>query len=208
MVTGGALGPLCALWRWTPRRGQHSRLTPIARPKAKKRRPSSSLVPRWRDVPWPVQPMPKRPAPSMRGAMRGNGGATPAAGTTMRCAIGLQRRGSASNGHVAADRPRTQPPNKRAYIVWSYRPRRPRPPVASLGWTVRATTVGEQQWRDTEIVRAYREQTTTVEPGLRWIKNPAALSPVWWEKPERIAALTMRTVVGLLVYGLIQRQVR
>ena len=48
----------------------------------------------------------------------------------------------------------------------------------------------------------------TVEPGFRWIKNPAALSPGWLEKPERIAALAMLTVVGLLVYAVIQRQVR
>ena len=82
------------------------------------------------------------------------------------------------------------------------------PPVATCGWTVLATTVGEQKCGDAEMVRAYREQTTTVEPGFRWIKNPAAISPVWLEKPERIAALAMRTVVGLLVYGLIQRQVR
>ena len=47
-----------------------------------------------------------------------------------------------------------------------------------------------------------------MEPGFRWIKNPAAISPVWWEKPERIAALAMLTVVGLLVYTVIQRQVR
>jgi len=37
---------------------------------------------------------------------------------------------------------------------------------------------------------------------------PAAIAPVWLEKPERIAALAMRTVVGLLVYSNIQRQVR
>jgi hypothetical protein len=47
-----------------------------------------------------------------------------------------------------------------------------------------------------------------VEPGFRWIKNPAAMSPVWLEQAERIAALAMLTVVGLLVYGVIQRQVR
>jgi hypothetical protein len=47
-----------------------------------------------------------------------------------------------------------------------------------------------------------------VEPGFRWIKNPAAISPVWLEKPERIAALAMLTVLGLLVYSIIQRQVR
>jgi hypothetical protein len=31
---------------------------------------------------------------------------------------------------------------------------------------------------------------------------------VWLEQPERIAALAMLTVVGLLVYAVIQRQVR
>ena len=66
--------------------------------------------------------------------------------------------------------------------------------------------MSEQTCDDAEIVRAYRDQTTTVEPGFRWIKNPAAISPVWLEKRERIAALAMLTVVGLLVYSLIQRQ--
>ena len=47
-----------------------------------------------------------------------------------------------------------------------------------------------------------------MEPGFRWIKHPAAIAPVWLEKPERIAALAMLTVVGLLVYSIIQRQVR
>jgi transposase len=82
------------------------------------------------------------------------------------------------------------------------------PPVSTFGWLVLATTVSEQTAGDAEIVRAYREQTTTVEPGGRWIKNPAAISPVWREKPQRIAALAMLTVVGLVVYCLIQRQVR
>jgi transposase len=82
------------------------------------------------------------------------------------------------------------------------------PPVATFGWLVLATTVSEHTCDDAGIVRAYRDQTTTVEPGFRWIKNPAAISPVWVEKRERIAALAMLTVVGLLVYSLIQRQVR
>ncbi len=83
-----------------------------------------------------------------------------------------------------------------------------RPPVSTFGWLVLATTVSENTCDDAEIVRAYRDQTTTVEPGFRWIKNPAAITPVWLEKRERIAALAMLTVVGLLVYSLIQRQVR
>jgi transposase len=76
------------------------------------------------------------------------------------------------------------------------------------GWTVLATTVSTEACTDAEVLQAYQEQHTTVEPGFRWIKNPAAISPVWLEKPERIAALAMLTVVGLLVYSLIQRQVR
>lgn len=56
------------------------------------------------------------------------------------------------------------------------------------GWTVLATTVHAERWTDAEILQAYQEQNTTVEPGLRWIKHPAAIAPVWLEKPERIAA--------------------
>lgn len=82
------------------------------------------------------------------------------------------------------------------------------PPVSTFGWLVLATTVSENTCDDAEMVRAYRAQTTTVEPGFRWSKNPAAISPVWLEKRERIAALAMLTVVGLWVYSLIQRQVR
>jgi transposase len=73
------------------------------------------------------------------------------------------------------------------------------------GWTVLATTVRAETCTDADILRAYQEQTTTVEPGFRWIKNPAAIAPVWLEKPERIAALAMLTVLGLLVYSVIQR---
>jgi hypothetical protein len=76
------------------------------------------------------------------------------------------------------------------------------------GWTVLATTVSTEDGADGEILQAYQEQNTTVEPGFRWIKNPAAIAPVWLEKPERIAALAMLTVLGLLVYNVIQRQVR
>jgi hypothetical protein len=83
-----------------------------------------------------------------------------------------------------------------------------RPAADPYGWTVLATTVPPEGCTDTEILQAYQERHITVEPGFRWIKNPAALSPVWLEKPERIAALAMLTVVGLLVYAVIQRQVR
>jgi hypothetical protein len=75
-------------------------------------------------------------------------------------------------------------------------------------WTVLAATVSAEGCTDAEILQAYREQHTSVEPSFRWIKNPAAISPVSLGKPERIAALAMLTVIGLLVYSIIQRQVR
>jgi len=81
-------------------------------------------------------------------------------------------------------------------------------PEEDNGWTGLATTLSADACPDAEVLQAYHEQHTTVEPGFRWIKNPAAISPVWLEKPERIAALAMLTVVGLLVSSIIQRQVR
>ena len=81
-------------------------------------------------------------------------------------------------------------------------------PEEENGWTVLVTTLSAEVCPDAEILQAYQEQHTTVEPGFRWIKNPAAIAPVWLEKPERIAALAMLTVVGLLVYSILQRQVR
>ena len=47
-----------------------------------------------------------------------------------------------------------------------------------------------------------------MEPGFRWLKNPAASAPGWLENPERLAALALRTVVGFLVSSVIQRQGR
>src|SRR5215831_17485992 len=62
------------------------------------------------------------------------------------------------------------------------------PSEAAHGWTVLATTVGPEECTDAEMLQAYQEQHITVEPGLRWSKNPAAITPVWLEKAERIAA--------------------
>ena len=125
--------------------------------------------------------------------------------------------------HPSAEKVSPPPPKKRS--------RRGRPPKAEApqvevryrlvvhpeallpsedahGWTVLATTLRSEECTDVEMLQAYQEQHITVEPGFRWIKNPAAISPVWLEKPERIAALGMLTGVGLLVYAVIQRQVR
>jgi len=61
-------------------------------------------------------------------------------------------------------------------------------PEADNGWTVLATTVSAEGGADGEILEAYQDQNTTVASGFRWIKHPAAIAPVWLEKPARIAA--------------------
>jgi transposase len=104
--------------------------------------------------------------------------------------------------------PKTEPPPMESGYRLMVEVERLANPEEDNGWTVLATTVSAEACTDAEVLQAYQEQHTTVEPGFRWIKNPAAISPVWLEKPERIAALAMLTVVGLLVYNVIQRQVR
>jgi transposase len=81
-------------------------------------------------------------------------------------------------------------------------------PEEDNGWTVLATTVCSKECTDADILQVYQDQNATVEPGFRWLKKPAVISPVWLEKLERITALAMLTVLGLLVYAIIQRQVR
>jgi transposase len=104
--------------------------------------------------------------------------------------------------------PKAEAPQIEVRYRLGVRPEAVVPSEDAPGWTVLATTVGPEKCTDAEMLQAYQEQHITVEPGFRWIMNPAALSPVWLEKPERIAALAMLTVVGLLVYAVIQRQVR
>ena len=58
-----------------------------------------------------------------------------------------------------------------------------------------ATTVGSEVCTDAAMLRAYHDQPGIVAPGLRWIKNPAVITPVRFEKSERIAALALLTVV-------------
>lgn len=58
------------------------------------------------------------------------------------------------------------------------------------------------------MLHAYQEPHPTGDPGFRWLQNPAAIRPVWLEQPERMAAVALLTVVGFLVYPVLQRQVR
>ena len=69
---------------------------------------------------------------------------------------------------------------------------------------VLTTTVDAEVCADADILQAYQDQNTIVEPGFRWIKTPQR-SPRsgfsrWLEKPERYCGLSkpIRTRVGPL----------
>jgi hypothetical protein len=81
-------------------------------------------------------------------------------------------------------------------------------PEEDQGWTGLATTVAVEVCPAADMLQAEQDHHTPVAPGVRWIKNPAAMAPVWLEQPARIAALARLTVLGWLVYRVIQRQVR
>ena len=116
--------------------------------------------------------------------------------------------------HVPKKRTRRGRPPQAAAPQVAVRSRLGVPPEALVpsedapGWTVLATTMPPAGWTDAERLQAYQAQQSTVEPGCRWSKHPAAIRPVWLEKPARMAAFAMLTVVGVLGYAVIQRQVR
>ncbi|MGH9459385.1 MAG: IS1634 family transposase [Thermoanaerobaculia bacterium] len=66
---------------------------------------------------------------------------------------------------------------------------------------------GHREAADRETLRAYDEQDS-VERAFRWAKRPLRFAPVFLERDDRIAALGLVYVIALMVYALIQRDVR
>lgn len=64
-----------------------------------------------------------------------------------------------------------------------------------------------QELSDAERLRASKGQPAA-ELSFQWTKNPAAIAPIFLETPTRIAALGGVYLIALLVYTLIERQVR
>jgi transposase len=63
------------------------------------------------------------------------------------------------------------------------------------------------QLSDAELLQAYKGQPAA-ELSFKWAKNPAAIAPIFLETPTRIAALGGVYLLALLVYTLVERQVR
>jgi transposase len=73
---------------------------------------------------------------------------------------------------------------------------------------VLATNVLDAHQRtDADLLRAYQGQPV-VELSLKWAKNPAAIAPIFLETPTRIAVLGCVYWIALLIYTLVERQVR
>jgi hypothetical protein len=84
--------------------------------------------------------------------------------------------------------PRTAPPQATSRDRLRGAAPAPGPSADTPGWPGLAPTVGAERGTDTAILQAYQAHHLTVEPGVRWIQNPATISPVWRAKPARIAA--------------------
>jgi transposase len=73
---------------------------------------------------------------------------------------------------------------------------------------VRATKgLDSQHLSDADLLRAY-QGPPAVRLRLKWAKTPAAIAPIFLETPTRIAALGGVYLMALLVYTLVERQVR
>jgi hypothetical protein len=107
-----------------------------------------------------------------------------------------------AGGHAPADTHATRPPPPTALPQDTVRERLRSeiaahgPGAAPQGWTGLATTVGAESGTAAELRQAAPAQPPTVAPGWRWRKHSAARSPVWREKPARMAAVALRTGVG------------
>jgi len=64
-----------------------------------------------------------------------------------------------------------------------------------------------QHLSDADLLRAYKGQPA-VELSCQWAKHPAAIAPIFLETPTRMAALGCVYRLALLVYTLVERQVR
>jgi transposase len=64
-----------------------------------------------------------------------------------------------------------------------------------------------QDLPDAELLKAYKGQPA-VELSFKWAKNPAVIAPLFLETPTRIAALGGVYLIALLIYTLVERQVR
>lgn len=73
---------------------------------------------------------------------------------------------------------------------------------------VLATSIlDKEKLPDDEFLKVYKAQAG-VELNFKWAKNPAAVAPIFLNTPDRILALGFVYLVALMVYTLMERQIR
>lgn len=76
------------------------------------------------------------------------------------------------------------------------------------GMFVLLSTVSDQRiLSDTDILMGYKGRNV-VEISFNWLKGDAAVAPMFLKKPSRIQTMGFVFVVWMLIYGLIQRELR
>ena len=112
-------------------------------------------------------------------------------------------------------RPRKDAPPPQVHTVWV-----PRctlePDLATIdeqrrqaSCFVLVTDWGEDEWDDQRVLAEYRHQSLVEgHTGFRWLKGPAAVSPMFLETPTRIRALGFVFMLALMVRNFIQFRLR
>jgi len=98
---------------------------------------------------------------------------------------------------------------RKVYVVrWTHTERRDRlEEEIRRGSCFVLVTLPSSQASDAELLKLYKGQIG-IEQNFRWTKVVAEVAPIFLKSPERIAALGMIYVFALMVYNLIQRQIR
>ena len=74
-------------------------------------------------------------------------------------------------------------------------------------YVLATSELDNEKLSDEEVLNVYKGQAG-IESNFKWIKNPAAVAPIFLNTPERILSLGFVYLVALMVYTLMERQIR
>lgn len=74
-------------------------------------------------------------------------------------------------------------------------------------YVLASSVLDKEKLPDDELLKVYKGQSG-VESNFKWTKNPAAVAPIFLNTDDRILALGFVYLVALMVYTLMERQIR
>lgn len=74
-------------------------------------------------------------------------------------------------------------------------------------YVLASSVLDKEKLPDDELLKVYKGQSG-VESNFKWTKNPAAVAPIFLNTDDRILALGFVHLVALMVYTLMERQIR